>query len=117
MLCMRCAKVTQESAVFCETCLRNMARRPVKPGVAIQLPVRTATPTKKAAPRRKQISAEEQLQRLRRCLRWVGAALTCAVIALAITVSFLVHTTQQQPEEPDIGKNYNTVHVEDNAGS
>ena len=117
MLCMRCAKVAQDPHVFCEACLRDMERRPVKPGTAIQLPVRTEVVVKKATPRRKQPSAEEQLHRARRCLRWVGAALTCTVIALAITVTFLVHNNRQQAEDPDIGKNYNTIGVEDQAGS
>ena len=113
MLCMKCAKETQESHVFCEACLQGMSRRPVTPGVVVQLPVRTAPATKKASPRRKQPSAEEQLLRMRKALRWMSAALTCVVIALAITVSFLVGSVPQQSEDQDIGKNYNTIHVED----
>lgn len=111
MYCMKCGKETQSSHVFCDACLSAMAQRPVKADTVVQLPNRTVDSVKKAVPRRRQPTVEEQLLRLRRAVRWVSVALTGTVLALVITASFLVHTTRQQEPSQDIGKNYNTVHT------
>ena len=109
MYCLKCGKETKEDNVFCEACLVMMDRFPVKPGTPVQLPVRPASPVKKAAPRKRVLSAEERLQRMRQRVKHLALALVASLLALALTVSLLVHTVSAQKEEDAIGKNYNTV--------
>ncbi len=109
MYCMKCGKETEQNHVFCDACLSSMSRRPVKGDVVVQLPVRTPAPARKPAPRKRQRTAEEQMHRLQSAVKWMSLALTCMVLALVLTVSFLVHTASQQHAGQEIGKNYNTV--------
>ena len=109
MRCMKCGKEIEETRAFCENCLAVMSQRPVKSDTPVQLPVRTHAPVKKAAPRKRQRTPEEQLQQLRGAVKWMSLALTCIVLALALTVSYLVHTTTEQNAGQEIGRNYNTV--------
>ena len=109
MYCLKCGKETREEAVFCDACLAVMDRFPVKPGTPVQLPIRPAAPVKKAAPRKRAPTPEERLLRLRRLVKWLALALVSTLLALALTVSLLVHTVSQAREEDEIGKNYNTV--------
>lgn len=109
MHCMKCGKEIEEPNVFCESCLAVMSTRPVKPGTVIQLPTRVPFTAKKAVPRKRQRTPEEQLHRLRGAIKWMSLALTCLVLALALTISFLVHTTAEKNAGHEIGQNYNTV--------
>lgn len=109
MYCMKCGKEIEEGHVFCDACLLTMSRRPVKADTAVQLPVRMPAPAKKPVPRKRQRTAEEQLQRLKGAVKWMSLALTCMVLALVLTVSFLVHITAEQNTGQEIGKNYNTI--------
>lgn len=111
MYCMKCGKEIEETKVFCDACLSVMARKPVATDTAVQLPLRTGEAVRKSAPRKRQRSPEEQLRRLRGAVKWVSVALTCTVLALALTVSLLVHTVSAQGEEREIGKNYNTINT------
>ena len=40
MSCMKCGKEVSEGQVFCEECLTEMERYPVKPGTPVLLPHR-----------------------------------------------------------------------------
>ena len=55
MSCMKCGRDTQEGQVFCTACREVMAKYPVKPGIAIQLP------GQKKAPAPKKIHAKREL--------------------------------------------------------
>ena len=109
MYCLKCDKETKGDDVFCEACLVVMDRFPVKPGTPVQLPVRPAASTNKAAPRKRVISVEERLQRMKRSIKSLTLALVASLLALALTVSMLVQFVSQTREEDAIGKNYNTV--------
>jgi len=65
MICLKCGKKTKEDHVFCDKCLTTMEAYPVKPDVHIQLPNRSAAAAaKKAGPKRRQLTAEEQVVQL-----------------------------------------------------
>ena len=106
---MKCGTDTQSDRVFCDTCLAAMQRSPVKPGTPIQLPTHTTSVPKKATAKRKQPTAEEKLLRTRRALRITTVGLICALLALGLSISLLVHALQQEPETPvPLGRNYTT---------
>ena len=81
----------------------------MKPGVHIQIPQRPVSTAGKPVSRKRILSAEEQILRLRRRSRRLGLALVCCLLALGLTVTMLVQTVAEQKANASIGKNYNTV--------
>lgn len=112
MLCMKCGKKTLETQVFCDDCLATMAAYPVKPDTIVQLPTRPDAPAKKATARKKSLSPEAQLRRSRQIIKRLSTVLACALLALCLTVSFLVHIVQERNAEDFIGKNYSTMNTD-----
>ena len=108
MKCTKCGRDMEENGVFCKRCLQTMAQYPIKPGTVIQLPQRKAAAPKKGFSRKRQLSTEEQLLRQRKTIRWLWAALICALLLLLLSASFHIRTTQEQAPTETIGQNYMT---------
>ena len=89
MKCTKCGRETPSEGVFCDSCLADMKRYPVKPGTVIQLPARKPKPTKRSAPK-KIYSQEEQLAHQRRTIRILRVGLICTLLLLVLTVIMLV---------------------------
>lgn len=108
--CMRCGRKTPEKQVFCDACLEEMARHPVKPGSVAYIPPRTAeAPGKKSASRRKPLTAEEQLARQGRLIKLlVGLCLLLSVLLLLISYLY-VQSSEFQKAAEAIGENYHTL--------
>lgn len=110
MYCLKCGKETRGNEVFCGACLEDMEKYPIKPGTAIQLPLRTPRAgSKKPSRRPRSLSPEEQARRLRGMIRRLTATVAILAIALCITAAVLVHTLINQGKGSDIGKNYTAV--------
>ena len=110
MSCMKCGRDTEEGQVFCAACLETMAKYPVKPGIAIQLPGRkdAPAPKKNHAKRRQPPTAEEQVRKLRKRLKsmvilWL---VTLMLLAAAVypTVEYFRSKQNLLP-----GQNYSTI--------
>ena len=73
--CLKCGREIEEGQVFCNDCLVQMAKYPVKPGTAVQLPSRgSAAVSKKVHSRRRTKAApEEQLKALKKRIRILSA--------------------------------------------
>ena len=107
MNCMRCGRETPEEQCFCEECLLDMERYPVKPGTVVQLPSRRVDALQRKQPRRKSISPEEQVKVLKRRLRGVCVSLVICLLLLSLAVySLLRHTGEDRFA---IGQNYSSV--------
>lgn len=110
MTCMKCGRDIEENQVFCPGCLEDMAKYPVKPGIAIQLPGRREGPApKKAHARRKQPpTPEEKLLAMKKWLRFMLAMwlITLALLAATIypTVEYFLGKSLVLP-----GQNYTTI--------
>lgn len=110
MNCMKCGRDVEEGQVFCELCLKDMEKYPVKPGIAIQLPNRKdSTAVKKSSPKRRQSSTlEEQIRSLNNRLTRVIVLwlITLCLLAVTIypTVQFLLGKSMPRP-----GQNYTTI--------
>ncbi len=100
MLCMKCGKKTADTQVFCDNCLAQMRKFPVRPDIPVQIPVRPE-PDKKALSK-KEARPEIIIARLRRRLKRLRLALVCAVLALALAVGLLFYTNKQ-PAPGDTG--------------
>ena len=110
--CLKCGRPRGEDQAFCEDCLADMARHPVKPGVVVLLPQqeRPARPTPRkrhAAP-----SPEELLSRLKKRILALWLALILALGA-AGTLGWLFWEAYQEREsaKPLPGQNYSSEEV------
>ena len=88
MSCMKCGRDTEEGQVFCTACREVMAKYPVKPGIAIQLPGRKESPIpKKNHGKRKQPpTAEEQILKLKKRLKGMVILWLITLTLLAATI-------------------------------
>lgn len=109
MYCLKCGKEVYEDQVFCSDCLSVMEKYPVKPGTAILLPKRREGNTvSRPAPRRKVLTTEEQIQKLRRNIRnlvilWVVTFL----MLCAMSVPGIAYLMDQQ--HFGLGQNYSVI--------
>ena len=113
MNCLRCGRETSGQQVFCDTCLDDMARHPVKPDVAIYLPVRKPKelPRKQSHRWRRERSAEETVVILRRRVRVLAVITGLLILMLAAAVTGVWIARQQGADLPipNIGQNYQTA--------
>ena len=88
MSCLKCGRDIEEGQVFCTGCREVMEKYPVKPGIAIQLPLRKDAPVpKKSVPKRRQsIAPDEQIRRLKKRVRLLLSLLLITLILLAATI-------------------------------
>ena len=115
MNCIKCGREHQEDAVFCEKCLAVMKKYKVSPDAKLQLPQRKPSPAKRTTPRKKTISSEELVVQQRKTIKSLWICLVCAVLLLALSVTFLVHFMQEEDVQVTIGQNYITK--DPNAGN
>ena len=67
MYCLKCGREVNEDQDFCSDCVTVMEKYPVKPGTAILLPRRReGAALTRPAVRRKTLTADEQIRKLRR---------------------------------------------------
>ncbi len=85
MNCMKCGKEIAPDQVFCEECLADMEKYPVKQGGPVRLPPRATVPVQKRSPsHRKPRNPENQIARLRRLVA------VLSVFTLTLLILFLL---------------------------
>ena len=112
MDCMKCGREITVDQAFCEDCLAEMERYPVRPNTVVQIPKRPA-PSKKNHQRH--VPLEEQIAALRKRSRRLMTGLVVAwliIAALATTVGITVYELDYQRL---LGQNYSTVETEQHA--
>ena len=109
MNCMKCGREINEG-VFCYECLADMEKYPVKPGTVVQLPRREQSHPmlKKMYPRKRSLSAEEQVVMLRQRLKILTVAL---IITMLIAVSLVYPAVSYMLEGSHFlpGQNYTAI--------
>ncbi len=114
MYCVKCGTKLPDDRVFCDSCLADMERYPVKPGTAVYLPRQDAQwEAKKPAPRKKTVSPEETAARLRRTVAWLTGLAVVLAVLLSISVAILARQLWKADRDEDIGKNYSTIQPSD----
>ena len=113
MKCMRCARETAPQQVFCNACLEDMARYPVRSDTPIYLPVRKPkeAPRKKSRRFRRERTAEEIVMILRKRVK-VLTALTVILVMMLSAAMAGVWLAKKQGADlsiPNIGQNFKTV--------
>ena len=110
MHCMKCGIEIEDGQVFCESCLADMKRYPVKPEAKIQLPSRpTQEAVKKPTPRNKVLTPEKKILRLQKTVKWLSTALVVALLLVSFSCYLLAELITEKPAEDNIGQNYNTI--------
>lgn len=110
MRCLKCGKQAAEKQVFCPDCLRVMEEYPVKPGTAIQLPLRNdSAPAKKTRRRQQTLTPEERTARLRFQVRRLTAAAAVLALLVCLLTAALAHTLLHREQGEPVGRNYTTV--------
>ena len=107
MNCMRCGVEITPESVFCDDCLADMEKHPVKPGTPVNLPRREKQqPVKRV--RKRVHKPDEVISTLRRIIGWLLTIVLILAIALTITIYLLVSGSIDTGINPLPGQNYGT---------
>ena len=112
MNCLRCARETSGQQVFCDACLDDMARHPVKSDTPIYLPVRKVSVAPKSKRRhRRERTAEEIVPILRKRIRVLTALVVILAMMLgaAVTGVWLAKIQGAGLSIPEIGQNFQSI--------
>ena len=110
MVCMKCGSKLETEQAFCQDCLLEMEKYPVKPGTVVHLPIRKEAPPvrKTVTHRRRTVNPEEQLAKLKKRVWILGISLflsVALVIALAHpAANYFLRKYHLRP-----GQNYTTI--------
>ena len=110
MQCLKCGREIPVGQVFCQDCLTDMEKYPVKSGTPVRLPKRQEAPVvKKQNHRRPPAAPEVQVKRLKLRL-WILSLVLVAVLALAGTAVWMLWSRIPRKEvQPLPGQNYSSI--------
>lgn len=109
MQCMKCGREIPAGDVFCQECLTDMEKYPVKPGTAVHIPKQ---PAKRQPDRRPAMTPERKNEILTRQVRVLSWLLTLSV-ALLIAACALVFSLMQESDDGfAIGQNYSSAQTD-----
>lgn len=96
MGCIKCGKAVTGNAEFCEECLVDMERNPVKPGTPVILPKRTELPVVKHT-RKKTMKPEAYAAYLKKVVRLLIVLSALLLIACVVAIVFILHLLEISP--------------------
>ena len=108
--CMKCGRELPGGQVFCEGCLAEMDKYPVKPGVVVMLPRRRTAQPKVPAPRRRSApTPEEQVVKLKKWVRIQRLCLLLLALLLAAAMWLQINYQLKMEEHKLLpGQNYSS---------
>lgn len=109
MNCMKCGRETPSERAFCEDCLLEMEKYPIKPGTVVLLPQRRLPSSQKKSGKRRSIPLEEQVKLLKQRAKALTIALVVCLLLLAAGCTYLVEHLSTTHFKP--GQNYTSVSV------
>lgn len=110
MQCLKCGREIPVGQVFCQCCLADMEKYPVKTGTPIRIPKRQeSAPVKKQSHRRPPADPEVQVKRLKLRL-WIANLLLLILLAAAAVGGWMTRNyILRQEGAPLPGQNYSSV--------
>ena len=102
--CLRCNREAREGQVFCDECLAQMEKQPVKPGTPVNLPIRP--PSQPRAAKHTVLRPEDQIAVLEQHLAELRRIIAMLVIAMVLISGFLTFLLMNERGIPAIGQNY-----------
>ncbi len=110
MQCMKCGKETAANNAFCQDCLAEMEKYPVKPNVTVNLPQRIQQPSvKKKQSWRRAKKPEELLRQKRRLVCWLALTTAACIAAVALCAVLAVKLIEARKELQNVGQNYGVI--------
>ena len=94
MNCIKCGTKVPEDQVFCNTCLADMEKYPVKPDITVTLPQRKEAPVSRKKSRKRALPPEEQLRRVKSKLRLAHLTLAVVFICFLLVAAMLLQYLQ-----------------------
>lgn len=115
MNCMKCGREISEGQAFCEECLKIMEQYPVRPGSYVRIPKRNDYEDSKPVRRKKELSLEEQIQRLKNLVHWLTIAVVSLLAALILVGLFSLKDYLIPQEEPQTSmeRNYTVTQTDE----
>lgn len=107
MFCLKCGSETENEQVFCNHCLETMEKHPVKPGTPVKIPYRDTNTASKKLNRRRVLTLEEQVIRMRVLVRTLIALLGAITVVLGIFVWLYFQQIQTSKDLPETSKGTN----------
>ena len=112
MNCLKCGRETASEQIFCQECLLEMKKYPVKPGTVVQLPQRRDIPAARR-PKRRSLSPEEHIRQLQKWVRFLAVMLfLSALLIIALLIPTIEHLTEKHYLP---GQNYSSMTPANNA--
>lgn len=105
MQCMKCGREIGAGAVFCDLCLDDMAKYPVKPGTVVLLP---KPEVKRPPERRTKPSVESQMRQLKKQNRILSLTLALAMLVIAGMICLWLWMPMESGEDLAKGQNYSS---------
>jgi hypothetical protein len=113
MKCLRCSRDTAPDQVFCNACLDNMSRYPVKSDTPVYLPIRKPkeAPKKSSFRFKRERSPEELIPILRKRVRVLTALVVILVMMFGAAMAGVWIARKQGADLmiPNIGQNFKTI--------
>ena len=109
MNCMKCGRELDGDHAFCPKCRQWMDLNPVKPEVVINLPKRQDPGQKKPLPRKRELTPEEQVHRLKRINIWLIIGLCLMSMAVTVLTLLSADLLKQLDVQRFLGQNYSSV--------
>lgn len=107
MACMKCGRETAADQIFCQDCLLDMERYPVKPGTAVLLPIHRESSAIRKSAQRRTPSAEDQVKWLKKRVRLLTILLLlCVVLIACLAVPAAEHLMEDRVRP---GQNYSSI--------
>lgn len=110
MQCIKCGRDIEEPNVFCDECLADMKKYPVRPGTVVQLP-KYHEPVQKKQPvkRKPPVTLEDQLKLVRKWARMLAAALAVSILLLLGAGYLIVREYIGKSDKLLPGQNYSAA--------
>ncbi|MGN0999756.1 MAG: hypothetical protein ACI4PO_09410 [Faecousia sp.] len=109
MKCLKCGRETSSEQIFCQDCLLDMEKYPVKPGTVVQLPKRRDGSSSRRNAKRRGVSLEDQVRSLKKKVRLLTFLL---ILALAIIASLAYPAGEYLFKDHFLpGQNYSSIVV------
>lgn len=107
MNCMKCGRENPSGQVFCEECLAEMEKYPVKPGTVVLLPRRRDYTVAKKTGKRRTIPLEEQVKLLKKRVKVLAISLFVCLVLIVTGIFYMVDHLSKTHFKP--GQNYTSV--------
>ena len=110
MQCMKCGREIPSGSAFCEECVAQMDKYPIKPGTIVQLPRRSRqSQQKKTNTRRGSMPPEEQVARLKRSVRFLIILWLVTVLTVGAVGYWFAKKYEEKSESYLPGQNYSSM--------